>query len=115
GADGALVRMTEPGGPAEEAGIEKGAVITRVDDRAVDDSDAVVAALRSSAPGGTESATYAARVGAEPTTVDVQLGEARGAPDSTRGRCRADGDCRRRRTSIRSSTSRRSWSRAPTR
>lgn len=77
GADGALVRMTEPGGPAEEAGIEEGAVITRVDDRVVDDSDAVVAAIRSSAPGDTVSVTYAARVGAEPTTVDVQLGEAR--------------------------------------
>src|SRR5699024_1176656 len=77
GAAGALVRMTEPGGPAEEAGIAEGAVVTRADDRVVDGGDAAGAAIRARAAGDTVSVTYAARVGAEPTTVDVQLGEAR--------------------------------------
>lgn len=76
-ADGALVRTTEPGGPAEQAGIEEGAVITSVGDRGIDDSDALVAAIRSRAPGDTVSVSYAAGVGEEPTTVDVELGEAR--------------------------------------
>lgn len=77
GAAGALVRSSEMGGPAEQAGITEGAVITKVGDRVVEDSDAVVAAIRSRAPGDTVSITYAARVGDEPTTVDVELGEAR--------------------------------------
>ena len=74
---GALVRSVEPGGPAEQAGIEEGAVITKVGDRVIDDGDALVAAIRSRAPGDTVSVTYAAREGAETTSTDVALGEAR--------------------------------------
>lgn len=74
---GALVRGTAQGGPAEEAGIEQGAVIVSVDDRIVDDSDAVVAAIRSHNPGETVTVTYAAGEGEETTSVDVVLGEAR--------------------------------------
>lgn len=74
---GALVRGTETGGPAEEAGLSGGDVIVQVGDRVVDDSDAVVAAIRSHTPGETVSVTYAADEGEEPTTVDVVLGEAR--------------------------------------
>lgn len=75
--DGALVRSTEVGGPAEQAGVEEGAVITKVGERLIEGGDALVAAIRSRAPGDTISVTYASRVGAEPTTVDVVLGEAR--------------------------------------
>ena len=75
--DGALVRTTEVGGPAERAGIREGAVILKVGDRVIEGGDALVAAIRSRAPGDTISVTYAARVGEEPTTVDVALGEAR--------------------------------------
>jgi putative serine protease PepD len=75
--EGALVRSTEVGGPAEQAGIEEGAVITKVGDRLIEGGDALVAAIRSQAPGETISVTYAARVGEQPTTVDVVLGEAR--------------------------------------
>lgn len=77
GAGGALVRSTEVRGPAEQAGLREGSVITKIGERIVEDSDAVVAAIRSHAPGDTVSITYAARVGDEPTTVDVVLGEAR--------------------------------------
>ncbi|MET3861305.1 putative serine protease PepD [Dietzia sp. 2505] len=75
--DGALVRTTEVGGPAAQAGIEEGAVITMVGERLIESGDALVAAIRSRAPGETISVTYAARVGDQPTTVDVVLGEAR--------------------------------------
>lgn len=75
--DGALVRGTEPGGAAVEAGLSEGAVISQVGDRVVESSDALVAAIRSQAPGETVSVTYAAREGEEPTTVDVVLGETR--------------------------------------
>lgn len=77
GSGGSLVRSSEPGGPAEQAGIQEGAVITKIGDRVVEASDAVVAAIRSHAPGDTVSITYAAQVGEEPTTVEVELGEAR--------------------------------------
>ena len=75
--DGALVRSTEVGGPADQAGLEEGAIITKVGERIIEGGDALVAAIRSRAPGETISVTYASRVGEEPTTVDVVLGEAR--------------------------------------
>lgn len=74
---GALVRSVEPGGPAANAGIGEGAIITKVGERVIDDGDALVAAIRSHAPGDSISVTYAAREGAEPTSADVALGEAR--------------------------------------
>lgn len=75
--DGALVRAVEPGGPAERAGIEQGAVITGVGERLIEGGDALVAAIRSQAPGDTVTVTYASREGDSPNTVDVMLGEAR--------------------------------------
>lgn len=74
---GALVRAVEPGGPAAGAGLREGAVITKVGERVIDDGDALVAAIRSRAPGDTVTVTYAAREGEAPTTADVALGEAR--------------------------------------
>lgn len=75
--DGALVRAVEPGGPADRAGIEQGAVITGVGERLIESGDALVAAIRSQAPGDTVTVTYASREGDSPKTVDVMLGEAR--------------------------------------
>lgn len=45
--DGALVVSVEPGGPADVAGIREGDIITRVNDRQIDTSDALIAAVRS--------------------------------------------------------------------
>ena len=75
--NGALVHSVEPGGPAERAGIKDGATITMVGDRVIEGGDALVAAIRSHAPGETISVTYAALENKDPATVDVVLGEAR--------------------------------------
>jgi putative serine protease PepD len=50
---GALVINVNPGGPADKAGIKNGDVITKIDDRRIPDSDALVAAVRSHKPGDT--------------------------------------------------------------
>ena len=61
-----------PGGPAATAGIPKNAVITKVDDRRIQSGDALVAAVRSHAPGDTVSVTYV--YGGQTKTVQVKLG-----------------------------------------
>ncbi len=75
--DGALVRSVEPGGPADAGGLEEGALVVKVGDRVIDGGDALVAAIRSRAPGETIDVTYAARGEQTPSTVEVTLGEAR--------------------------------------
>ncbi|MET1075634.1 MAG: trypsin-like peptidase domain-containing protein [Umezawaea sp.] len=49
-AGGAVVSEVTAGGAAEKAGIKSGDVITKFDDRKIDTSDALVAAVRSKAP-----------------------------------------------------------------
>jgi putative serine protease PepD len=39
------------GGPGEQAGLKSGDVVTKLDDRRIDTSDALVAAVRSHKPG----------------------------------------------------------------
>ncbi|MBY4108097.1 trypsin-like peptidase domain-containing protein [Rhodococcus fascians] len=73
-ANGATVVEVTEGGPAAAAGIPKGAVITKVDDRIVASGDALIAAVRSHAPGDSVKITYTD--GGSEKTVDVTLGTA---------------------------------------
>ena len=63
------------GSPAAAAGVPSGAVITKVDDRVIDGPEALVAAVRSKAPGDTVTLTYVDESGAD-QTAEVTLGQA---------------------------------------
>ncbi|OZE86092.1 peptidase S1 [Rhodococcus sp. 15-649-1-2] len=73
-ANGATVVEVTEGGPAAGAGIPTGAVITKVDDRVITSGDALIAAVRSHAPGDSVKITYTE--GGSEKTVDVTLGTA---------------------------------------
>ena len=75
-ANGATVVEVTSGSPAEKAGIPKGSVITKVDDRVITSGDALIAAIRSHAPGDNVSITYTDGNGSNSKTVDVTLGTA---------------------------------------
>ncbi|MGZ8750057.1 MAG: S1C family serine protease [Pseudonocardia sp.] len=49
--NGATISQVTPGGPAEQAGLRAGEVVTRVDDRLVTNGNELVAAIRDHAPG----------------------------------------------------------------
>ena len=70
---GAQVEQVEPNSPAAQAGIPAGAVITRVDDRGIEDSDELVAAIRSYPPGSRVNITFTTP-GEPERTVPVTLG-----------------------------------------
>ncbi|MDL9938966.1 trypsin-like peptidase domain-containing protein [Gordonia sp. ABSL1-1] len=70
---GALVNDVTRGGPADQAGITRGAVITRVGDRRIASGDALVAAIRSHAPGDVVAVTY--KVNGAERTAQVKLSE----------------------------------------
>jgi putative serine protease PepD len=69
---GATVAKVEPGSAAERTGIKVGEVITKVDDRMIEDSDELVAAVRSHAPG--DPVKIEVGDGDNQRTVDVTLG-----------------------------------------
>lgn len=69
---GALVVGVTANGAAKAAGIPEGAVITQVNDRKIASSEALVASIRSHAPGDTVKITY--YVGNDNKTVQVTLG-----------------------------------------
>ncbi len=71
---GASLAAVTAGGAADKAGLKVGDVVTAVNGRIVDSSDALVADIRSSTPGATVSITYT-RGGAS-NTVSVTLGQA---------------------------------------
>ncbi len=73
-AQGATVAGVVAGGPAAAAGLDKGAVITKVDNQPIDGPEALVAAIRSKAPGDSVTVTYADPSGAE-RSVQVTLGQ----------------------------------------
>ncbi len=70
-----IVDVTE-GGPAATAGLPSDVVITKVDDRPITSSDALVAAVRSRAPGTKVSLTFVDTSGNNPRTLVVTLGKA---------------------------------------
>lgn len=70
---GAAVAGVVNGGAAAAAGLPEGAVITKLDSQVIDGPDALVAAVRSKAPGDTVTLTYEDPSGAS-RTVDVTLG-----------------------------------------
>jgi putative serine protease PepD len=72
---GARIVDVTNSGPAATAGLPNGAVITKVDDRAIESADALVAAVRSRAPGDTVTLTYTDPSGAT-KTIKVTLGTA---------------------------------------
>jgi putative serine protease PepD len=72
---GAAIAGVVDGGPAAAAGLPSSAVITKIDGQVIDGPDALVAAVRSRAPGDTVSVTYLDASGAAQTT-QVTLGKA---------------------------------------
>ncbi len=68
---GAVISDVTAGGPANKAGIPKGAVVTKVGDRNIASGDALVAAIRSHAPGDQVSITYV--VNGQTKTAQVTL------------------------------------------
>ena len=69
---GAQISRVEPGGPADQAGIKAGEIVTKVGDRRIEDGDALVAAIRSHAPG--DKVTLTVGDGTNQRTVEVTLG-----------------------------------------
>ncbi|MEI4273483.1 trypsin-like peptidase domain-containing protein [Klenkia sp. LSe6-5] len=72
--EGAQVAQVASGGPAAEAGIQVGDVITAIGDREITTSTELTAAVRSASPG--DQVTLTVRRGSSTDTVDVVLGSA---------------------------------------
>src|SRR6185437_1943686 len=70
--DGAKIVEVTSGGAAADAGLPSGVVVTKVDDRVIGSADALVAAVRSKAPGDKVTLTYLDPSG-KPQTVEVTL------------------------------------------
>jgi putative serine protease PepD len=73
--DGAKIVDVTSGGAAASAGLPSGVVVTKVDNRVIGSADALVAAVRSRAPGDQVTLTYLDPSG-KPRTVQVTLGKA---------------------------------------
>jgi putative serine protease PepD len=74
GTHGAAVAGVVGGGPAAEAGLPNGAVITKLDNQVIDGPDALIAAVHSQVPGDNVTLTYDDPSGAS-RTVQVTLGQ----------------------------------------
>ena len=70
----ATVAKLVAGGPAAKAGLRVGDVVTKLDDELVNTSQALVAAVRSHAPGATVTVTY--QRGSQTRTTSLTLGSA---------------------------------------
>ncbi len=75
GIPGAKIVEVVQGGAAANAGVPKGVVVTKVEDRPINSADALVAAVRSKAPGDKVSLTFQDPSGGS-RTVQVTLGKA---------------------------------------
>ncbi|MCA2320385.1 trypsin-like peptidase domain-containing protein [Mycobacterium intracellulare] len=76
GTPGAKVVDVVAGGAAAAAGVPKNVVVTKVDDRPINSADALVAAVRSKAPGDKISLTFSDPAGGGSRTLPVTLGKA---------------------------------------
>ena len=56
--EGAQIQEVNAGSTAQNAGIEKGDVITKVDDHLITDADSLIATIRSYRPGDQVTVTY---------------------------------------------------------
>ncbi|GAB7067081.1 trypsin-like peptidase domain-containing protein [Mycolicibacterium hodleri] len=74
-APGAAIAQVVDGGPAATAGVPDGVVVTKLDGRVVDGAEALVAAVRSKAPGDQVTLTYEDPSGSSQTK-QVTLGTA---------------------------------------
>lgn len=74
--NGARVLDIAPDGPAAAAGIPRGVIVTRLDDRPVGSGDGLVAAVRSRKPGDKVKVTYTDERGGNTKTVEVTLAAA---------------------------------------
>lgn len=70
---GALIAMVQEGGPGDQAGLKAGEVITRVNDRPVDNADALIATIRSRDFGETVRLTLENPDSGETREVEVTL------------------------------------------
>ncbi|WP_448855868.1 S1C family serine protease [Corynebacterium camporealensis] len=71
--NGATIVRVEPGSPAEDAGLKAGEVVTRVNDRLIENADALIAAARSQDFGATVTLEVSDEDGNNPRTVEVTL------------------------------------------
>nr|WP_167100827.1 trypsin-like peptidase domain-containing protein [Mycobacterium sp. DL592] len=71
---GAAIAGVVQGSAAASAGLEKGSVVTKVDDQVIDGPEALVAAISSKAPGDTVALTYNDPAGSS-HTAQVTLGQ----------------------------------------
>jgi putative serine protease PepD len=71
--NGAQLVSVQPGSAAANAGLQPGDVVTKVGNRLVENSDALVAAVNSAVPGSNVTLTVSSGAGA-PRTVPVTLG-----------------------------------------
>jgi putative serine protease PepD len=77
--NGAKIMEVVSGGPAAQAGLPSGVVVTKLDDRVISSADGLVAAVRSKAPGDTVTLTYSDPSGGS-KTVQVTLGQGQPQP-----------------------------------
>jgi putative serine protease PepD len=68
---GGKLQSVESGGAADKAGLEKGDVITKVDDEVIDGSESLVATVRGHRPGDKVSITYLRDGKTDTTTADL--------------------------------------------
>ncbi len=69
--DGAMVNRVDSGGPAEEAGLRKGDLVTAIDETTITDGIALIVAIRSHQPG--ETVTLQVERGERDLSVEVTL------------------------------------------
>lgn len=70
---GALVSNVQPGSPADKGGLKAGDIVTRINDRPIESSDALVAATRSFDFGETVTLEVHSKDSEESRTVEVTL------------------------------------------